>query len=91
MCGRNRTMNRMAFACFAGVAAFACGLVALNWYKSRRPEYRKRVRKLVAHIYNIYTSAVPVLSFFIVRTIMWLISRRLSTPIVYQKVLHMKC
>ncbi|MGB7955288.1 MAG: hypothetical protein WCF23_15015 [Candidatus Nitrosopolaris sp.] len=41
-------MNRMALACFAGVAAFACGLVALNWYKSRRPEYRKRVRKLVA-------------------------------------------
>ncbi len=47
MCGRNQTMNRMAFACFAGVAAFACGLVALSWYKSRRPEYRKRVRKLV--------------------------------------------
>jgi hypothetical protein len=41
-------MNRMAFTCFAGVAAaFACGLVALSWYKSRRPEYRKRVRKLV--------------------------------------------
>ena len=33
MCGRNRTMNRMAFACFTGVAAFACGLVSLSWYK----------------------------------------------------------
>jgi hypothetical protein len=40
-------MNRITFACFAGVTAFACGLVALSWYKSRRPEYRKRVRKLV--------------------------------------------
>ena len=47
MCGGNRTMNRMAFAFLTGVAAFACGLVALSWYKSRRPEYRKRVRKLV--------------------------------------------
>ena len=47
MCGRNRTMNRMAFAYFAGVAAFGCGLVALRWYKSRRPEYRKRIRKIV--------------------------------------------
>jgi len=40
-------MNRMAFAYFAGVAAFGCGLVALRWYKSRRPEYRKRIRKIV--------------------------------------------
>jgi len=40
-------MNRMAFACFVGVTAFACGLVTLRWYKSRRPEYRERVRKLV--------------------------------------------
>jgi len=40
-------MNRMAFACFVGVTAFACGPVTLRWYKSRRPEYRERVRKLV--------------------------------------------
>jgi hypothetical protein len=40
-------MNRITFACFAGVAAFACGLVALSWYKSRRPEHRKQLRKVV--------------------------------------------
>jgi hypothetical protein len=40
-------MNRMTFACLASVAVFAGGLVAIGWYKSRRPEHRKRVRKIV--------------------------------------------
>jgi hypothetical protein len=37
----------MAFACLASLAVFAGGLVALSWYKSRRPEHRSRVRKVV--------------------------------------------
>jgi hypothetical protein len=37
----------MTFACLAGLAVFAGGLVALSWYKSRRPEYRKRVKKVI--------------------------------------------
>jgi hypothetical protein len=47
MWGRSRIVNRMAFACLASLAVFAGGLVALSWYKSRRPEHRRRVRKVV--------------------------------------------
>jgi predicted MFS family arabinose efflux permease len=41
-------MNRMTFACLAGVAA-ACGLAAwstISWYKGRGSRDEKRVRKV---------------------------------------------
>jgi len=40
-------VNRKTFACLASLALFAGGLVALSWYKSRRPEHRKQLRKVV--------------------------------------------
>jgi hypothetical protein len=47
MWGRNRIVNRMAFACLASLAIFAGGLVPLSWFKSRRPEHKSRVGKVV--------------------------------------------
>jgi hypothetical protein len=44
----HRTMNRITLACLASLALLAGGLVALSWYRGRRPEGRRRVRKTFA-------------------------------------------